>query len=179
MGVDWICPSNDIDSAVAPVSGGSPAVAKGKFPAQPHSRRAWGLIPCDVTDRANGRGLAYQAWLMADAILRTLVRMFITKRNMLEWVTAAQAKHAADLEVLGIFRQMSGGILLALGAFAILVVRWPHGASVGLPFVVLWAVAPIFALRISQPPRLTDIEPLSRRGSAKPAFHRPSDMALF
>jgi cyclic beta-1,2-glucan synthetase len=106
-------------------------------------------------------GLAYQAWLMADAILRTLVRMFITKRNMLEWVTAAQAKHAADLEVSGIFRQMSGGILLALGAFAILVVRWPHGASVGLPFVVLWAVAPIFALRISQPPRLTDIEPLS------------------
>ena len=30
-----------------------------------------------------------------------------------------------------------------------------------MPFVVLWATAPIFALRISQPPRLTDLEPLS------------------
>src|SRR4029077_8672008 len=30
-----------------------------------------------------------------------------------------------------------------------------------LPFVVLWATAPIFALRISLPPRLTEIEPLT------------------
>ena len=36
--------------------------------------------------------LAYQAWLMSDAILRTLTRLFITHRNLLEWVTAAQSK---------------------------------------------------------------------------------------
>ena len=35
--------------------------------------------------------LAHQAWLMADAVARTLVRLAITRRNMLEWVTAAQA----------------------------------------------------------------------------------------
>jgi cyclic beta-1,2-glucan synthetase len=105
--------------------------------------------------------LAYQAWLMADAIVRTLVRMFATRKNLLEWVTAAQAKHAMDLEISGIFRQMIGGVLLALAAIAIVIFRLPHSASVALPFVVLWATAPIFALRISQPPRLTDLEPLS------------------
>ncbi len=107
--------------------------------------------------------LAYQSWLMADAIVRTLVRMFGTRKNLLEWVTAAQAKHAADLEISGIFRQMIGGVFLALAAIAIVIVRSPHAAPVALPFVVLWATAPIFALRISQPPRLTELEPLSSK----------------
>ncbi len=38
--------------------------------------------------------LAYQAWLMSDAILRTLTRLFITHKNLLEWVTATQSKLA-------------------------------------------------------------------------------------
>ncbi len=105
--------------------------------------------------------LAYQAWLMADAMLRTLVRMFITRRNLLEWVTAAQAKHSVDLEIPGIFKQMSGGVLLALAAIAVVIGVRPHAVPAALPFVVLWATSPIFALRISLPPRLTDIEPLS------------------
>ena len=105
--------------------------------------------------------LAYQAWLMSDAILRTLVRMFVTRRNLLEWVTAAQAKHTADLEISGIFRQMIGGVMLALAALAIVLIRWPHGAPLALPFVVLWIAAPVFALRISQPPQLTEIDPLT------------------
>src|SRR3989475_5124738 len=32
--------------------------------------------------------LAHQAWLMSDAIVRTLVRMCVTRRHLLEWVTA-------------------------------------------------------------------------------------------
>src|SRR5262249_6445361 len=40
--------------------------------------------------------LAHQAWLMTDAIGRTLVRL-VTRRHLLEWVTAAQAKARHDL----------------------------------------------------------------------------------
>ncbi|HEX4641840.1 MAG TPA: glucoamylase family protein [Candidatus Acidoferrales bacterium] len=105
--------------------------------------------------------LAYQAWLMADAILRTLVRMFFTRKNLLEWVTAAQAKHSADVEITGIFRQMVGGVLLALASLAVVIGSRPRAFPVALPFLALWVTAPIFALRISLPPRLTDIEPLS------------------
>ena len=36
--------------------------------------------------------LAHQAWLMTDAIVRTLFRLFVSHRRLLEWVTAAQAK---------------------------------------------------------------------------------------
>lgn len=35
--------------------------------------------------------LAHQAWLMGDAIVRTLARLTVTRRNLLEWVPAAHA----------------------------------------------------------------------------------------
>ena len=35
--------------------------------------------------------LGHQAWLMGDAIVRTLVRLLVTRRHLLEWVPAAQA----------------------------------------------------------------------------------------
>ena len=35
--------------------------------------------------------LAHQAWLMGDAIVRTLVRLTVTRRHLLEWVPAAHA----------------------------------------------------------------------------------------
>src|SRR5207245_8836587 len=34
--------------------------------------------------------LAHQAWLMSDAIVRTLVRVYVTHCKLLEWVTAGQ-----------------------------------------------------------------------------------------
>ena len=43
--------------------------------------------------------LAHQAWLMVDAIVRTLARLYVTRRNLLEWTTAAQAKASRDLDL--------------------------------------------------------------------------------
>ena len=40
--------------------------------------------------------LPYQAIVSADAIVRTLVRRFITHQNLLEWETMAQVEAAAD-----------------------------------------------------------------------------------
>ena len=45
--------------------------------------------------------LAHQAWVMSDAILRTLFRLIVSRRNLLEWVTAAQAKVSPRLDLLG------------------------------------------------------------------------------
>ena len=56
--------------------------------------------------------LSYQAWLMADAIGRTLFRLLVTRKRMLEWMTAAQAKHRVDLNLYGFFRRMAGGVIL-------------------------------------------------------------------
>jgi cyclic beta-1,2-glucan synthetase len=96
--------------------------------------------------------LAYQAWLMSDAILRTVGRLFITRKRLLQWVTAAQAKHSVNLNIYGIFGRMLGGVLLAIVAFAAVAFGHRAGLAPAIPFVVLWAAAPVVARRISLPP---------------------------
>ena len=105
--------------------------------------------------------LAYQAWLMLDAILRTLARIFISGRNLLQWVTAAQAKTAVDLNIFGMYKRMIASVLFALAAlFAVLFAR-PHSLFAATPFVALWIAAPAVARWISLPPSLPDVETLS------------------
>ncbi|HEU5180313.1 MAG TPA: glucoamylase family protein [Candidatus Polarisedimenticolia bacterium] len=105
--------------------------------------------------------LAHQAWLMADAISRTLVRLYITKRNLLEWVTAAQASQAADLRLRVFAWRLRWGMLLAAGAGLSFVVLKPSAWPVALPFVLLWLTSPAFAWRISVPPKITTSQVLS------------------
>jgi cyclic beta-1,2-glucan synthetase len=105
--------------------------------------------------------LAYQAWLMSDAILRTLGRLFITRKNLLEWMTAAQAKYAANLNLYGIFVRMRGGVLLAITALVVVAIGHPNGLPAAIPFVLLWVASPAVARWISLPPGQPDIEALS------------------
>ena len=105
--------------------------------------------------------LGYQAWLMSDAIVRTLGRLFITRRNLLQWVTAAQAKYAVDLKILGMFKRMFASVLVAIAGFSVVFFVRPQSLGAAIPFVLLWAAAPAVARWISLPPRLPDIEPLS------------------
>ena len=105
--------------------------------------------------------LAYQAWLMSDAVLRTLGRVFITRRNLLEWLTAAQAKHSVNLDLLGIFGRMWGSVLLAIVAFVAVVLERHTALRAAMPFVLLWMAAPAIARWISLPPGQPDVETLS------------------
>ncbi len=105
--------------------------------------------------------LAYQAWLMSDAIIRTLIRMLITRKRLLEWITAAQAKRMVDLRIGAIYMRMIGGLVLALIAGVILFFG-RHGAfAAGAPFIVLWLAAPAIARWISLPPAVSKSERVS------------------
>ena len=96
--------------------------------------------------------LAYQAWLMTDAILRTLGRLFITHRNLLEWVTAAQSKFSTDSKVPGIYKRMAGGVMVAVVPLVALVYGHTRAWVAAAPFIVLWVAAPGVALWISRFP---------------------------
>ncbi len=95
--------------------------------------------------------LADQACLMADAIVRTLWRLLVTRRNLLEWIPAAQAKIGPQLDLGGFYRRMAGapavGAAAALAAFASGQETWLLTA----PFAVLWAASPAIARWISLP----------------------------
>ena len=97
--------------------------------------------------------LAHQAWSMADAIGRTLYRLFVSRRNLLEWVTAARTKRRPRPGLEGFYRQMTGGVLIGIAAA---LVAWLAGGGawpVAAPFVALWIAAPAIA-------RWTSISPL-------------------
>ena len=105
--------------------------------------------------------LAHQAWLMVDAIIRTLCRLYITKRNLLEWVPAAQAGYGADLELRVFYWHLRWGVLLASGAGTLFVVLKPGAWPVAAPFVLLWVLSPVLAWWISVPQKLAKSEVLS------------------
>jgi cyclic beta-1,2-glucan synthetase len=96
--------------------------------------------------------LADQAWRMSDAIVRTLARLFATRRHLLEWTTAAQSKGSPRLTLRGFYRQMAGGTSLGLvmtaGAVALAPSSWP----LVLPFALLWLTAPALAMWASRSP---------------------------
>src|SRR6185503_7071135 len=56
--------------------------------------------------------MAHQAWLMGDAIGRTLIRVYGTHRWLLEWMTAARAKSGLSITLTGAYRRMPGAVVL-------------------------------------------------------------------
>ncbi|WP_090547583.1 GH36-type glycosyl hydrolase domain-containing protein [Paraburkholderia caballeronis] len=101
--------------------------------------------------------LALQAWSMTDAIARTLFRVVVSRRHLLEWTTAAEAGVRERPSPWTTFVRLRGGVALALlGAAASAWVGWRaghHGAWVGLPFVAGWLVSPALAYWSSVAPR--------------------------
>ncbi len=97
--------------------------------------------------------LADQAWLMGDAIVRTLYRLRISKRHLLEWMTAAQAVAGKRPGVPGHYRTMAGGVGLGIAAVAVALWINPAVWPLLVPFAALWALAPFVAHQISRPQR--------------------------
>ena len=105
--------------------------------------------------------LAHQAWLMTDAIGRTLYRLLISHRHLLDWVTASQAKNAPFSTLLDAYRSMAG-TLLVVGTVALIVWNAPQGGRwLAVPFLVVWIASPAIARRISRPPTTLGDEPLA------------------
>jgi cyclic beta-1,2-glucan synthetase len=96
--------------------------------------------------------MADQAWRAGDAVLRTLIRLFSTRRHLLEWTTAAQAAGKPRLDLPASYRDMASGTLLgplfALAAVAFAPSSWP----VSLLFAAAWLAAPAVALWVSRAP---------------------------
>jgi cyclic beta-1,2-glucan synthetase len=105
--------------------------------------------------------LAHQAWLMADAVVRTLGRLYVTNQSLLEWVPAAQAAYGVDLRLRAFYRHLRWGVVLAVLAGVLVVVLESGAWPVAMPFLLLWALSPVVAWRMSLPPKLVEAQLLS------------------
>ncbi len=93
--------------------------------------------------------IPHQAYVMVDAIVRTIGRLYITKRNLLQWVTAADVEIRLKNDVASFFRNMwfsvfSGGLILFISVL-FSPTNWPIALTISL----LWVAAPYIAYRIS------------------------------
>jgi cyclic beta-1,2-glucan synthetase len=104
---------------------------------------------------------ADQAWIMTDAILRTLYRLAISRRNLLEWTTTAQSKIHGSFTLPGLYWRMSGSLLFTVGLTLLLLLE-AHGIPwVAVPLLLAWLCAPIIARSVSLPARLARRETLT------------------
>jgi cyclic beta-1,2-glucan synthetase len=104
--------------------------------------------------------LVQDSVLCVDAILRTLWRLFISHRKLLEWTTAAHvARRFNGGSPADAWRRLWVGPAAAVILGAAVIVARPEALATAAPLLILWAASPSIAWRIGQA-RALEREPL-------------------
>ncbi len=142
-------------------------------------RAYYASIERDAVTSAKQAGLAiaflpHQAWISADAIVRTLWRLFISRRHLLEWLTASQTERGTSGAAREVWRTMWMAVAAAAIVLALVIgTRWSAvGSALPIwefstaiaPLIVLWAASPAIAHLLSRPavPRERRLSPEER-----------------
>lgn len=105
--------------------------------------------------------LPYETFLVLDAATRSLIRL-VTRRKLLEWVTAAEGDKKAKMGVTYYWWSMAAAPLLAAALFALSIVITHRFSLIAFFVFSVWFFAPSIALAISRP-RHTKIYALDTR----------------
>jgi cyclic beta-1,2-glucan synthetase len=123
--------------------------------------------------------LAHQAYLMADAIIRTLFRLLISRRRLLEWVTAAQTSRLFRDDTRRFQRQLAYSAAFALAVFAGLRLAGGGGDLIALPFLILWTFSPLVARWVSYSPPQSGNLPIEEKDARNLRFIARRDWRFF
>lgn len=93
--------------------------------------------------------LAHQAYLQSHAILVTCYRKLISRKKLLEWVTAAQAESGSAHDLEAFWRLMWPAPVLALAISVAISLTKPAAFLLAAPLLILWAVSPVIAYWVS------------------------------
>ena len=112
--------------------------------------------------------LPYQSAVMADAMVRALYRMLISKRLLLEWVSMADVERGEGERrgpaLLGI---PAGYMLIALFAALFLLSGDAAAVRAGIAVALIWAAAPAAIRYLDRPPNIASEHGLSGEESGK------------
>ena len=89
----------------------------------------------------------HQAFVMGDAIIRTVIRRFITKRHLLEWETMAQSEVSSGVK-LGMVEQY---LYLSSAIWILFLFSLPQVHILIALVCALWIVAPIMVAWLNEP----------------------------
>jgi hypothetical protein len=93
--------------------------------------------------------LSHQTLVRLDAIFRTIVRVTITRKRLLEWETAAQAEFEERKTPVDVYLGWTPWLSLGIGA-AVALLR-PSALPIAAPLLILWASAGPMALWLNRP----------------------------
>ena len=111
--------------------------------------------------------IADSACKMADAIIRSLYRLFISRKYMMEWKTAASVQSSAQGSILDYYKAMWQSVAASLAGLALAIMLDDNSFLVGLPFVFLWVLSPAVAWYVSQTAETEDRLDVSEDVSAE------------
>lgn len=94
--------------------------------------------------------LSYQASMILNAILVTLIRVLITKKKMLEWITSDDAEKMQSSSLKSYLSSMGLSALLGFPLAGLTYLYRPENFTASLMFLLIWAVAPFIAYFISK-----------------------------
>ncbi|SHI04026.1 Cellobiose phosphorylase [Clostridium collagenovorans DSM 3089] len=94
--------------------------------------------------------IPYNAYLMLTAILKTLYRLIITRRNMLEWQTSAHVERSVGRGLFDFIIQMAPGSIIAAIIGVLAFNRSVYTGIFMLPTVAVWFISPVIAYIISK-----------------------------
>ena len=96
--------------------------------------------------------IADNAAMMTDAIVRSLYRLTISRKLLLEWRTASSIQSAAQGDIASYYHTMRHAPMLAIVSLclAALFGADQYGYLTGIPFVILWIASPLVAWYVSQ-----------------------------
>lgn len=97
--------------------------------------------------------LPHQTLLMLDAVFRTIYRMFISKKQLLDWESAYYAERRLHASYGSFVREMWPCLLLTTLALVNCLVFNPKSLVYNSPIFLLWLASPIIAKRLSDPIR--------------------------
>jgi len=95
--------------------------------------------------------LANQAVVAADAIVRTLYRLFFSRRHLLEWETAAAAEARLGIDFRQFAVAMWPAVFIAAAAGGLVALAHPAALPAALPWLAAWALSPVVAWWVSRP----------------------------
>jgi cellobiose phosphorylase len=108
--------------------------------------RSWCVTLFDIIN------LPFEACMQMDAILRTLWRLWITRRGLLCWRTAAEQESASGSSLFGTLATMGSAPVLAAGIFTIIYFFTGHAKLPVVAFMTLtWSAGPLLMWFISRP----------------------------
>lgn len=94
--------------------------------------------------------LPYQSVVTLHAIGVTLVRVFITKKKMLEWVTSDDAEKIQSNSLGSYLEAMWMSLSVGLIGVGLSLIFRPQNTFISLVFMIIWGIAPFIAYHISK-----------------------------